>query len=441
MAWTLDEVEERFLQRMRANGHVQIEGHSVLSPTPDVLFTTAGMHPLTPYLGGETHPEGRRLCDVQRCVRTTDIDEVGDNTHLTVFEMVGNWSLGDYFKETAIPQSMALLSEDFGIDPEQLYVSVFAGDPAQGLAPDVEAAEIWEQCFSEAGVDSTGHITPLGIDDNWWSNGPSGLCGPDTEMFVYVGTESKPVFADIPEFVEIWNNVFMTYDRAEDGTLSELGQRNIDTGMGAERAELFLNGQNTVWETPEMLVLLDGVARGLQIGTDGLSADQVRSLRIVTDHLRAALAIAAAGVYPSASRQGYVLRRLVRRSVRHAELLTGTEDGLAARLHEASGQVASLQGQRWADLTGESGDKARETLDKEVSKFAKALRYAVDQLHETADRGSVFDGDLAFRCADTLGYPAELAAEEAARIGMTLDPAWPDRYEQLREEQRERSRG
>jgi alanyl-tRNA synthetase len=440
MAWTLDEVENRFLERMRATGHVEIEGHSVLSPTDDVLFTTAGMHPLTPYLAGEPHPDGSRLCDVQRCVRTTDIDEVGDNSHLTIFEMVGNWSLGDYFKETAIPQSMALLTEDFGIDPAHLYVSVFAGDPAQGLAPDTEAPEIWAQCFSEAGVDSAGHITPLGIDDNWWSNGPTGLCGPDTEMFVYVGEESNPVFADVPEFVEIWNNVFMTYDRAADGTLSDLPQRNIDTGMGAERAELFLNGQNTVWETPEMLILLDGVARGLQISTGAMTPDQVRSLRIVTDHLRAALTIAAAGVYPSASRQGYVLRRLVRRSVRHAELLTGTEDGLAARLGEATTEVAALQGRRWSDLTGESGDKAQETIGKEVAKFAKSLRYAVDQLHETAAEGAVFDGELAFRCADTLGYPPELAAEEAARIGMTVDPSWPERYEVLREEQRERSR-
>ncbi len=441
MAWTLDEVEERFLSYMQERGHVLIEGHSVMSPTDDVLFTTAGMHPLTPYLHGEAHPAGTRLCDVQRCVRTTDIDEVGDNTHLTIFEMVGNWSLGDYFKETAIPQSMTLLTEVFGIDPASLYVTCFAGDPAQDLARDDEAPAIWSQCFRDAGVDPDGHINPLGIDDNWWSNGPVGLCGPDTEMFVYVGSETKPVFADIPEFVEIWNNVFMTYDRGDDGTLSHLDQKNIDTGMGAERAELFLNGTATVWDTPELVGLLDGVARGLGVADAGLAPEQVRSQRIVADHLRAALTIAAAGVYPSASRQGYVLRRLIRRAVRHAELLTGTEDGLAAKVHAASSEVAEIQGARWGDLTGESGDAAREVIDKEVAKFAKALRNAVDHLHEDAEQGKTFDGDLAFHAADTLGYPAELAAEEAARIGMTIDPGWEERYDELREQQRARSRG
>jgi alanyl-tRNA synthetase len=441
MAWTLDEVEERFLSYMQERGHVLIEGHSVMSPTDDVLFTTAGMHPLTPYLHGEAHPEGTRLCDVQRCVRTTDIDEVGDNTHLTIFEMVGNWSLGDYFKETAIPQSMTLLTEVFGIDPASLYVTCFDGDPAQNLQRDDEAPAIWAGCFADAGVDPEGHINPLGIDDNWWSNGPVGLCGPDTEMFVYVGSEVKPVFADIPEFVEIWNNVFMTYDRADDGTLSHLDQKNIDTGMGAERAELFLNGTATVWETPELVGLLDGVARGLGVATTGSTPEQVRSSRIVADHLRAALTIAAAGVYPSASRQGYVLRRLIRRAVRHAELLTGTEDGLAAKVHAASAEVAEIQGERWSDLTGASGEAAREVIDKEVAKFAKALRNAVDHLHEDAEEGKTFDGDLAFHAADTLGYPAELAAEEAARIGMTIDPGWEERYDELREAQRARSRG
>jgi alanyl-tRNA synthetase len=438
MSWTLDEVERRFLQRMQDNGHVLIDGHSLLSPTPDVLFTTAGMHPLTPYLLGEPHPAGKRLTDVQRCVRTTDIEEVGDNSHLTIFEMVGNWSLGDYFKETAIPLSLALLTEDFGIDPTHLYVSVFGG--SDELGADQEAPAIWAQGFSDAGVDPAGHINPLGIEDNWWSNGPIGLCGPDTEMFVYVGNESSPTFADTPEFIEIWNNVFMTYDRSEDGTLRELDHKNIDTGMGAERAELFLNHQTTVWETPELAELLDGVARALGVPTANLDADQTRSLRIVADHLRAALAIAAAGVYPAASRQGYVLRRLIRRSVRHAELLTGTEDGLAAKVGAASAEVGVIQGRRWSDLTGESGDAAQVTIDKEMGKFAKALRYAIDHLHEDADEGKTFDGEIAFKCADRLGYPAELAAEEADRIGMTVDPDWPVRYEELKEEARARSR-
>lgn len=438
MAWTLDAVEGAFLDYMQDNGHVRIDGHSVMSPTDDVLFTTAGMHPLTPYLHGQPHPKGRRLCDVQRCVRTTDIDEVGDNRHLTIFEMVGNWSLGDYFKETTIPLSMKLLTGVFGIDPEKLYVTVFAGLPEQDLAPDTDAPELWAQCFAELGVDPAGHIIPL--TDNWWSNGPIGLCGPDTEMFVYVGDEATPTFADVPEFVEIWNNVFMTYDRGADGTLTELSQRNIDTGMGAERAELFLDGRATVWETPEMIALLDGVAEGLGVATASLTDEQVASQRIIADHLRAAMAIAAAGVYPSASRQGYVLRRLIRRSVRHAELLLGTEDGLAATVNAVTGKVSEIQGRRWSDLTGESGEHAQEVIDRETAKFAKALRKGLDSLHHDADAGRTFDGDLAFHAADTLGYPAELALEEATRVGMAIDPAWQDRYEELREEQRQRSR-
>lgn len=438
MTWTLDEVENRFLQYMEDNGHQLIEGHSVMSPTDDVLFTTAGMHPLTPYLHGQPHPKGTRLCDVQRCVRTTDIDEVGDNRHLTIFEMVGNWSLGDYFKERAIPQSMGLLTDVYGIDPEKLYVTVFAGLPDIGMGLDTEAVGLWEQAFADRGVDPSGHITPL--TDNWWSNGPVGLCGPDTEMFVYVGDEVGPTFADTPEFVEIWNNVFMTYERDDQGTLTELGQRNIDTGMGAERTELFLNGRSTVWETPEMAALLDAVSRGLQIADGDLDDDAVRSQRIIADHLRASLAIAAAGIYPSASRQGYVLRRLVRRSVRHAQLLTGSDD-VAPLLTAATAEVSEVQGKRWTDLDDEPGEHAREVIDREVAKFSKALRHGLDVLHREADGGGTFDGDFAFRAADTLGYPVELSLEEAQRVGMAVDPGWRERYEELRREQQERSRG
>ena len=260
-------------------------------------------------------------------------------------------------------------------------------------------------------------------------------------MFVYVGDETSPTFADLPEFVEIWNNVFMTYERDADGTLTELSQRNIDTGMGAERTELFLNNRATVWETPEMAALLDAVSRGLGVADASLDDDAIRSLRIVADHLRAALTIAAAGVYPSASRQGYVLRRLIRRSVRHAELLTGSDAEVATKVNQAANEVADVQGLRWDDLNGESGEHAREVIDREVAKFAKALRHGLDTLHREADNGATFDGDFAFKAADTLGYPAELALEEAERVGMTVDPGWRERYEELRREQQERSRG
>lgn len=438
MAWTIEQIERTFLGHMQEHGHVVIEGHSVRSPTDDVLFTTAGMHPLTPFLLGEPHPAGRRLTDVQRCVRTTDIDEVGDGTHLTVFEMLGNWSLGDYFKETSIPLSFELLTGPFGIDPHSIYVTVFAG--AEGLPFDQEASDIWHQVFSDAGVDPAGRINPLA--DNWWSNGPVGLCGPDTEIFVYVGDDPPPPFADIPDYVEIWNNVFMTFDRAADGTLTPLGQRNVDTGMGLERLALFLDRHHSVWETDELHLLTREVGDTLHVDADLMDGEQERSLRIVTDHLRASLAIAAAGIHPSASREGYVLRKLIRRAVRHGELLLGTDDGLAATLIEATDRVSNVMGTRWPDVgPGAGGDLARETIDQEASKFAKTLRRGVEHLQTVADESAVFDGDLAFLLADTMGYPVELSAEEAGRIGMTFADDWEARYGELREAQRARSRG
>ncbi|HEY3144299.1 MAG TPA: alanine--tRNA ligase-related protein [Acidimicrobiales bacterium] len=440
MPWTIDAIQRRFLDYMQANGHVVIEGHSVRSPTDDVLFTTAGMHPLTPYLHGEPHPAGRRLTDVQRCVRTTDVDEVGDDTHLTVFEMLGNWSLGDYFKETAIPLSFRLLTEELGVDPARLYVTVFGGD--EEVPVDDESPEIWTQTFAEAGIDAHGRVIPQS-DDNWWSNGPVGLCGPDTEIFVYVGDQSgTPTFADSPEFVEIWNNVFMTYDRSEDGRLERLRQRNVDTGMGLERITAFLGQHASVWETDELAALREEVTAALQVppDSDG-SRDREQSLRIVTDHLRAALVIAAAGIHPSASRQGYVLRKLVRRAVRHAELLRGSDDGLAAGITAATEGVSRVMATRWPDVgSTPEGDEARATIDQEAGRFARTLLEGTAQLHDRADQGSSFDGDLAFLLADTHGYPAELSVEEALRMGMAIEPGWEARFEELREAQRARSR-
>lgn len=440
MAWTIQQIERTFLGYMEAHGHAVIEGHSVRSPTDDVLFTTAGMHPLEPYLRGvEPHPAGRRLTDVQRCVRTTDIDEVGDDTHLTVFEMLGNWSLGDYFKDTSIPQSFELLTGELGLEADRLYVTVFGGGAE--VPADDESPAIWAQTFADAGVDPAGRIIPLGEDDNWWSNGPVGLCGPDTEIFVHVGDGAVPPFGDGAAFVEIWNNVFMTYDRAPDGTLSRLAQRNVDTGMGLERLALFLGGHESVWQTDELHELTASVGEALGVTADRLQGDAVTSLRIVTDHLRAGLAIAAAGIRPSASRQGYVLRKLIRRAVRHTELLRGTDRALAGTLVTATGAVSSVMGRRWSDVgPGSSGDMARDTIEREAHTFARTLRRGVDRLRREAQDAAAFDGDLAFHLADTMGYPVELSVEDATRLGMTFAEGWEARYEALREAQRTRSR-
>ncbi len=440
MPWPIEKIEQAFLTFMAENGHAVIEAHSLRSPTDDVLFTTAGMHPLTPYFAGEPHPAGRRLADVQRCVRTTDVDEVGDNTHLTVFDMLGNWSLGDYGEEVAIRMSFQLLTEEFGIDPDRLYVTVFAGDG--GVPADETSPSVWAELFAGAGLDPAGRIRGNGAEDNWWSNGPVGLCGPDTEIFFYVGDEPAPAFTDRPEFVEIWNNVFMNYTRSADGTLYPLEQRNVDTGMGLERTSLILNGHTSVWQTDELAAISDGVAAVLGVDPATLDASATRSLHIVCDHVRAALAIAAAGVYPAATRHGYVLRKLTRRAVRHAELLTGTDKGLRAALSAAAESVSQVMGARWPDIGDTpSGDAARGVIDAEAAKFAKSLRHAVKHLHELAAEGADFDGELAFRLADARGYPPELSVEEAERIGMRIDPGWPDELERLRAEQRERSRG
>lgn len=427
MTWTNEDIQQRFLGYMAANGHAVIDGHSVRSPTDDVLFTTAGVHPLTPYLSGEPHPAGRRLADVQRCIRTADIDEVGDDTHLTVFEMLGNWSLGDYFKDTAIPQSFALLTEELGIDPDRLRVTVYAGDDE--VPHDDEAADLWAQSFRDAGVDPAGRVDPQDDEDNWWSHGPVGPCGPVSEVFVNAAGVGGG-----DGLVEVWGNVFMAYDRTDDGSLAPLDQRNVDTGMGLERMAAVLAGRSSVWATDELAALTDEVAAALGVAalTDG--ADGTRSLRIVADHLRAALVIAAAGVQPSATREGYVLRRLVRRAVRHGELLMGSDGKLAASLTAAADGVAGVMGDRWTDIgAGPTGDAARAVVEKEAGTFARTLGKGNQLLHGRAEAGDEFDGDLAFALAGTHGYPAEVAAEEAERLGMPVHPDWAVRYDVLRD--------
>ena len=431
MTWTIEEIQQRFLGFMEAQGHTVIDAHSVRAPTEDALFTTTGMLPLVPYLSGEPHPAGRRLADVQRCVRPTDLDAVGDDTHLTVFEMLGHWSLGDYFKETAIPQSFGLLTGELGIEPDRLYVTVYGGD--EEVPHDDEAAGTWAQAFADAGVDPSGRVAARDDEGNWWTGGPVGPCGPGTEIFVELDGGAG---LDGDGLVEVGGNMFVAYDRAEDGTLAPLPQRNVDTALGLERVTMCLSGQTSVWETDELAAVADEVAAALGIAVADLDADGTRSLRIVADHLRAALSIAAAGVAPADTRQGYVLRKLVRRAVRHGELLTGTDAGLAASVTAAADGVAQVMGRRWTDVGGgDSGDTARSVVEHEAGAFARTLGNGTALLHRWAGTGDELDGDMAFRLADEHGYPAELAAEEAARLGMAVHPDWAVRYDVLREQQ------
>ncbi|MHC5261705.1 alanine--tRNA ligase-related protein [Streptomyces sp. UC4497] len=291
-----DDVIRTFTEFYEDRGHRRIIGSTLLPPPGDpVLFTTSGMHPLTPYLEGRPHPLGRRLVNVQRCLRTTDLEEVGDPTHLTVFEMLGTWSLGDYEGPQSLEWGYELLTEGFGIDPRMLHVTVFGGDGQTG--PDTGSREVWER--RGLPIEET-------VEDNWWDNGPTGPCGPDSEIFLWTGDtppESTPTKDE--RWVEVWNHVTMRYRRLDDGSLVPLPQRNVDTGLGLERLSTLLQGRTSVFECD----VFDPWRRLLP----GLWPLDEPSFRVVGDHLRSSVVVVGDGVRPSNTGRGYVLRRLIRR--------------------------------------------------------------------------------------------------------------------------------
>jgi len=289
-------IDKTFIDFFTQRGHVPTTGSSLIPrPGDPVLFTTSGMHPLTPYLEGEPHPLGSRLVGVQRCLRTTDLDEVGDPTHLTVFEMLGSWSLGDYGSEQTLRWGFELLRDGFGIDPGRLYVTVFGGDDQVEL--DQESLRTWQ---------SIGVPIELTTDDNWWSNGPTGPCGPDSEIFIWTGDGSPQGTPTTDErWVEVWNHVMMRYRRLEDGSLEPLQQRNVDTGLGLERLQMLLEGKSSVYETELFEPWMRIIPKLWKLDE--------QSQRIVIDHLRSSMVIVGDGVHPSNTGRGYVLRRLIRR--------------------------------------------------------------------------------------------------------------------------------
>ncbi|MGW6487311.1 alanine--tRNA ligase-related protein [Streptomyces sp. NPDC055056] len=291
-----EQIVRTFVEYFEERGHRRVTGSTLLPPSGDpVLFTTSGMHPLTPYLLGRPHPLGRRLVNVQRCLRTTDLEEVGDDTHLTVFEMLGSWSLGDYEGPRSLDWGHRLLTEGLGIDPSLLYVTVFAGDEQTG--PDTDSLRLWQ----ERGVP-----VELTVEDNWWSNGPVGPCGPDSEIFLWSGDtppRSTPTGDD--RWVEVWNHVMMRHRRLEDGSLVPLAQRSVDTGLGLERLACLLQGKSSVFDCD--------VFEPWRRLVPSLWPLDEPSLRLVADHLRSSVVVVGDGVRPSATGQGYVLRRLVRR--------------------------------------------------------------------------------------------------------------------------------
>ncbi len=415
--------------------HKRIESASLIPENdPTVLFTTAGMHPLVPYLCGEKHPQGKRLVDIQKCLRTDDIDEVGDTTHLTFFEMLGNWSLGDYFKEEAIKMSYKFLTNSIedggiGLDPTRLSVSCFSGD--NDAPKDEEAAKVWEELgFKRVREGEKLHgelIYFYGKKENWWGPaGQTGPCGPDTEIFYDTGKEKCPgcdeygVACDCGKFVEIWNDVFMQYDKQEDGSYAPLEQKNVDTGFGFERALAILNDVETPFETELFTEALKKIRE--HAGIDN-PQDFVSSQRIVADHIRAATFILGDpfGIAPSNTDQGYVLRRLIRRAIRFGKKM-GIEKSFTA-------DIAQIYIDYYRDIYPELerfSDKIIAELKKEEEQFSKTLLQGekeFEKLLPNLMKGSnpTLPGRIAFKLYDTYGFPIEMTKELAKEHNITVD--------------------
>ena len=416
---TAQQLRETYLKFFESKGHAVIPSASLIPENdPSVLFTTAGMHPLVPYLLGEKHPAGTRLTDVQKCVRTGDIDEVGDASHLTFFEMLGNWSLGDYFNEQAIAWSYEFLtSKDYlGIDVSNLAVTVFAGD--EDAPRDVSSFEQWKKC----GIPED-KIFFLPKKNNWWIAGKTGPCGPDTEMFIDRGTpachEGCDPSCDCGKYLEIWNNVFMQFYKNEDGTYSKLKQKNVDTGMGLERTLCILNGVQSVYDT-ELFAAAKAKIEELTGKTYGESQEVTRAFRIILDHVRTATFMIGdrKGIVPSNVDQGYVLRRLIRRAVRYGKTLGLPEGSLS--------KIAACYVEKYKaayDELIENKDKIFAELDKEEEKFSKTLVDGLKEFNKVVTHipGTVFPGKTAFRLYDTFGFPFEMTAELAKEAGFTID--------------------
>ena len=416
-----NELRALFLKFFQKKGHSVIPSASVIPENdPTVLFTTAGMHPLVPYLLGQKHPQGTRLTDVQKCIRTGDIDEVGDMSHLTFFEMLGNWSLGDYFKDQMIPWSWEFLTspEWLGIDPDKLAFTVFEGD--EDCPRDEEAANLWRKC----GVKDD-HLFYLPKEHNWW--GPAGVtgpCGPDTEMFIITkkpcGPDCSPA-CHCGAYLEIWNDVFMQYNKQKDGTFIPLKQKNVDTGMGLERTICVLTGKKTVYETDAFTDILAKIAElsGKEYGTD---EETTKAFRIIADHMRTSTFILGddRGVSPSNTDQGYILRRLIRRAVRYGMQL-GMPDGFTC-------EIAKVIINQYKNAYPELERNAAFVIDQltlEEGRFARTLKQGNKEFDKVASRAAdgKIDGETAFHLYDTYGFPIEMTVELAKERNLTVDTA------------------
>ena len=457
------EIRQKFLEYQQKLGHQVIApAKLVLENDPTTLFTGSGMQPLLPFLLGEPHPEGKRLADSQPCLRLQDIEDVGDPRHTTVFEMLGNWSLGDYFKSQQIPAFFKFLTEEVGLDPHKIYVTCFIGSEKYGIPKDTEAAEIWQQVFKEAGVDAKiaeigsaengairgikegEHIFFYNDHENWWSRGggvettPIGdPCGPDSEVFYDFGEDKQDVVnfgqshpaSDGARFMEIGNQVFMQYKRNEDGSFSELKHKNIDFGGGLERIAAAAIDSFDVFETS----LLKPLITKIEEISHKQYAEYTADMRIIADHLRGAYLLSAQGLTPSNRKQGYALRRLIRRAILKALNLGIEQDFLS--------QIIPLIEDNYRDLSDEilnTRQDALTVLIHEEQAFRKTLNRGLKELNKLKTSG--LTGEELFKLQDTYGFPLELSIEEAKRQQIELSSNWQTEFDQCLAAQRERSK-
>lgn len=402
-------IKDLYIDFFVSKGHKQIPSSPVVPENdPSVLFNTAGMQPLIPYLMGEPHPYGTRLCDYQKCIRTNDLDEIGDTTHHTFFEMLGNWSLGDYFKDESITWSFEFLTKVLNIPVEKLAVTVFAGNDL------IPFDEVSYNKWLSLGIEKE-RIAKTALD-NFWIAGTSGPCGPDTEIFYFRSNEEAPETFD-PEddrWVEIWNNVFMQYYKDENGTVTELPKKNVDTGMGVERITTVLEGVDDNYKSSIWSDVIDLISSITGLPYEG----NEKSMRIIADHIRTAVFISSdpAGIKPSNTDQGYILRRLIRRAIRHAKKL-GID--ISSNWEE---QIANLIISKYESYYSELRENKQVVLDvlkNEKEKFNRTLEKGLREFNKVSNKD--IDGDVAFHLYDTYGFPIELTEELAKDAGISVD--------------------
>lgn len=423
------EIRNKYLDFFKRHGHAVIPSAPLIPENdPSVLFTTAGMQPLVPYLLGEKHPEGTRLTDFQKCLRTNDIDEVGDNRHLTYFEMLGNWSLGDYFKEESIAMSFEFLTKELGIPVEKLSVTCFAGDE------DCQRDEVTASCWRKAGIPED-RIYYFGKDDNWWIAGEEGPCGPDTEMFYDTGkpkcSENCNPSCGCGKYVEIWNNVFMEFFKTKDGKYTKLKQHNVDTGLGLERMTMLLQGKETPFDTELFKPVMDKLQ---ELAGEN---DSIESGRIVSEHLRSSMMIIQDGGLPSNVDRGYILRRLIRRMVRHLRKLQ-------INLNEL-GELIDLNIDTLKEMYPElhqNSNKIKSVIIEEKDKFEKTLERGEREFNKIVNRmkndgKDTISGQDLFTLYETYGFPPEVTQDLAREAGLKVDTT---EFDKLFKEHQEKSR-